>query len=768
MPRFYGALGVELPQESMNPFPSSSQRLAVSDSVTVTSDMLCLDHQASQTGAKVRSSSSDEPKLLQACRVGDLVAAEKLILQKREILVDGGSGESALHWLALLPSEHSQRLVAHLLEHEPELRHERATTRPVDVSEYPHFLRTIPAGTTALHWALESDNQPVFRKLLERLEHSYLLFNKVSLLCTAARCQSSECLVYFCQQLSLKEENVDGFDSLGYSALYYAICSDAIEQILRFVPSHGPTRHEQRYKTHKERHLIIVQSLLDNSSTMSVSVNGSFNIVHLAAALDTPDMLELVKQHRSLKQPEIQQEGMSSQALRSKRAEKGSPDEESGLLSNPDQREAPSLTDLVNEYDYMDMAPINAAIAHGGLENFKWLLQHGAKPHHVNARFTGHAIHLCSRHDEPIAFAEELLDMDPRCLNLQSVMGYTPLHHAAFYGHTALAEFLVNRGADLNAHSGGRATKKGNVTPLGAAISSRSLPMVEFICKKLKEQHLPLDAHVWRGVRKDALQYLLRPGMRFEASGHAYDGQSSPWDQGCYDHPFSKASKQILDHLLKKWPGPQRVRYWQGFAFTFVNFQMDPIHWAVRMANYDVIDELTKEEPYKGEHYKGDYRDLLAVAYRQLQIGSTHVARVEDILSMIEKLRAKQIDHYKKWLERHDPQESQNLLSRYYVTYLRKYVIMEQQQYQKALAWMSKHRLSSRPAMLEYRGAEQWLPDYRARFASIWLLLIPIIVSLIVAGLDHTAHYVVSNGIARVSMIILVSLCQILRYCSCC
>ena len=728
--------------------------------------MICLDHQAYQTGAKVRASSFDELTLLQACRVGDLVAAEELILQKREILAIGISGESALHWLALLPSEHSQRLVAHLLEHEPELRHERATTRPVEVSEYPHFLRTIPAGTTALHWALESDNQPVFRTLLERLEHRYLLFNKVSLLCTAARCQSSECLVYFCQQLRLKEEKVDGFDSLGYSALYYAICSDTIEQILRFVPSHGPTRHEQRYKTHKERHLVIVQSLLDNSSAMSISANGSFNIVHLAAALDTPDMLELVKQHRSLKQPETQQDGLSNQALRSGNAEKGSPDEESGLLGNPDQREAPSLTNLVNEYDYMDMAPINAAIAHGGLESFRWLLQHGAKPHRVNARVFGHAIHLCSMHDEPIAFANELLAMDPRCLNLQSALGHTALHSAAFYGHTALADFLVNRGADLHAHSGGRATKKGNVTPLGAAINSRSLPMVKFICKKLKEQHLPWDAHVWLGVRQDALQYLLRPGAKFEVIGHVYDGQSSPWDRGCYDHPFSKASKQILDYLLDEWPDPhmgQRVKYWQGFPFTVVNFQMDSIHWAVRMVNYDAIQKLIYHE-----HYKGDYRDLLAVAFRQLLIGDAHVARVEDIISMIEGLRDKQISHYKNWLERHDPQESQNLLSRYYVTCLRKYVIMEQQQYQKALAWMSEHRLSSTPAMLEYRVAEQWVPDYRARFAIIWLLLIPIIVSLFVAGLDRAAHYKVSNGIARVSLIVLVSLCQILRYCSYC
>ena len=113
----------------------------------------------------------------------------------------------------------------------------------------------------------------------------------------------------------------------------------------------------------------------------------------------------------------------------------------------------------------MDMAPISATIAQGIKESFKWLLKHGAKPDRVNARHFGHAIHLCSMHDEPIEFAKELLAMDLRCLNLQSAWGYTPLHHAAFYRHTALTDFLVTRAADLNAHSGGRATRRGNVTP---------------------------------------------------------------------------------------------------------------------------------------------------------------------------------------------------------------------------------------------------------------------------------------------------------------
>ena len=414
----------------------------------------------------------------------------------------------------------------------------------------------------------------------------------------------------------------------------------------------------------------------------------------------------------------------------------------------------------------MGLAPINATIARGSLETFTWLLKHGANPNHVNSSFSGHAIHLCCHHDESIEFAKELLRLYPRYLNLQSAWGYTPLHHAALHGHTVLAKLLVQKGANLSAHSGGRATRVGTVTPLGAAIVARSIPMVKFMCEKLMEQKRPLHAYAFWGLRKDALQYLLRPGEAFQTSDHSSDGWASPWDRGCYDHPFSKASKEILDYLLSEkildhlLERPkshlaigQRMKSWLRSQYTIGNSRKDSMRWAVRISNHYAIKSLSD-----CEYYQGDYRDLLAVAYRQLLVGSTHIARDEEISSMIEGLRDKQISHHETWLQRHDPKKVRyNPLSRIFVTYMRKYVIVEQEQYQKALDWMSENRLSSAPAMLEHRGDDIWFPGYRARFALIWILLIPAIVGLIISWLDRDAHYTASNRRAAVFMFILVS-----------
>src|SRR5436305_5842529 len=63
--------------------------------------------------------------------------------------------------------------------------------------------------------------------------------------------------------------------------------------------------------------------------------------------------------------------------------------------------------------------------------------------------------------------AERLLADDPDAVNAFSVDGWTPLHLAAFFGHTKLAELLLARGADVAAVSRGA---NGN-TPLHAALA---------------------------------------------------------------------------------------------------------------------------------------------------------------------------------------------------------------------------------------------------------------------------------------------------------
>jgi ankyrin repeat protein len=62
---------------------------------------------------------------------------------------------------------------------------------------------------------------------------------------------------------------------------------------------------------------------------------------------------------------------------------------------------------------------------------------------------------------------ERLIDADPSTINSFSADGWTPLHLAAFFGHTKTAELLLARDADVTARS---RNSNGN-TPLHAALA---------------------------------------------------------------------------------------------------------------------------------------------------------------------------------------------------------------------------------------------------------------------------------------------------------
>lgn len=63
--------------------------------------------------------------------------------------------------------------------------------------------------------------------------------------------------------------------------------------------------------------------------------------------------------------------------------------------------------------------------------------------------------------------AERLLEEEPASINTYSNDGWTPLHLAAFFGHTRLAELLLTNGGDVAARS---RNANGN-TPLHAALA---------------------------------------------------------------------------------------------------------------------------------------------------------------------------------------------------------------------------------------------------------------------------------------------------------
>ena len=116
----------------------------------------------------------------------------------------------------------------------------------------------------------------------------------------------------------------------------------------------------------------------------------------------------------------------------------------------------------------------------------------------------------------------ELLDLDPDLVAAVSPDGFTPLHLAAFFGHTHAAEVLLGRGADAEAQAsngsglrplnsaaaGGHATiahllldrgadvevrQAGGYTPLHSAASNGDLAMSRLLLDRGADPHARTD-----------------------------------------------------------------------------------------------------------------------------------------------------------------------------------------------------------------------------------------------------------------------------------
>src|SRR5437763_14283755 len=110
---------------------------------------------------------------------------------------------------------------------------------------------------------------------------------------------------------------------------------------------------------------------------------------------------------------------------------------------------------LVNARD-ADGSAILTAVYHRQKEIVNLLVARGASLSLFEAGAAGE-----------IERAERLLADDPQAINAYSADGWTPLHLAAFFGHTKLAELLLGRDADAAARS-----RNGNGnTPLHAALA---------------------------------------------------------------------------------------------------------------------------------------------------------------------------------------------------------------------------------------------------------------------------------------------------------
>ena len=125
-----------------------------------------------------------------------------------------------------------------------------------------------------------------------------------------------------------------------------------------------------------------------------------------------------------------------------------------------------SAPELVNGGGASGMAPLMLALYARRPEIASLLVERGAEVNIWTAAAMG---------DQAVVESE--LAADPTLIAGYSSDGWTPLHLAAFFGHEGLAEFLVDRGADVQARSANTMCN----FPLHAAAAGRHAEVVAIL-----------------------------------------------------------------------------------------------------------------------------------------------------------------------------------------------------------------------------------------------------------------------------------------------
>ncbi len=83
--------------------------------------------------------------------------------------------------------------------------------------------------------------------------------------------------------------------------------------------------------------------------------------------------------------------------------------------------------------------------------------------------------------------------------NLDSINLNNELGNAAFFGHWKICDFLINHGADVNAH-----VDKSNETPLHNALAKAGCPFYYYVVKQLVEKGADVNAKTMAGIETGA------------------------------------------------------------------------------------------------------------------------------------------------------------------------------------------------------------------------------------------------------------------------
>lgn len=121
------------------------------------------------------------------------------------------------------------------------------------------------------------------------------------------------------------------------------------------------------------------------------------------------------------------------------------------------------------------------------------------------------------------------IDRDPALLQAHSPDGWTPLHLAAFFGHSELAKALLDRGADVNA----RSTNPMKNTPLHAATAGQQIEAMRLLLMRGADANVRQEGG-WTALHsaaqsgnREAVELLLAHGAHINLRA---ENNQAPFD----------------------------------------------------------------------------------------------------------------------------------------------------------------------------------------------------------------------------------------------
>lgn len=601
----------------------------------------------------ISGQSLEDSPLHRAVFTGDAHEVVRLIRSGQDVNTAGLCGQTVLHYTAFLPQSQALLIADTLLKAGADIF--APTSDLITFSEYGFILNDIQSGMSPLDLVLSRDHIALWRLILSFVPVDDPRFwSSNNVLAVVARYQSLHCLNYLLEHPVMKlipKQSINTFDNHNLSPMYYACRPDFFDRLNRFQSTTDCYwNSERKIIPLLAKELQIINLLRATGIMPNIHGKNVFNAIHLLASYGDASLLD-------------------------------------HLLFN---REWSALKD---ELCRSGWTPLREAIVRGRRDAFNVLLKHNVQLKNVwtpipRTKKNTHALHVCCHYpgSEAIAFAESILNKEPKCLNVQDSFSETPLHEAARYGHIRLIKFYDKRNASL------LATNHSKLTPLGVAIENRMNVSIWELCRLHRRRSLPTVSMIHNLYRLNRSSIIYPIEQLITPSSNLFFGLDRHQHKthfGCSDYPFSAASFRLLQKFLTD--HPPRVKLGVNFlhAILYTPLEQSGLFGAIKLGNLDAFRAIFDNLETKVGVSSTQLRIPLLYALVQLCLAKEHIASEEERTSVIEFISSKYVMKFEETKRR---RQTQALLSIFWKIYYALYGDLEHRQFIRVKEWRQNVR----------------------------------------------------------------------------